>query len=305
MKNNLRIKYILLAFILKFIFITNSYSEIIKNFQIIGNDRVSNETVIMFSNLKIGQNINSNDLNKSLKDLYSTNYFKNVRILSDNGTIKLFVQENPIIQSVIINGIDKNNIYENIEKVTKKLEKYPFVENKIIDQVKLLKNILKSYGYYFVELETSILTNDNNTVDLVYNFNLGEIAKIKKIKFIGNKIFKDRVLRNVIISEEANFWKFITRNKFLDTNRIDLDINRLDKFYKNRGFYNVDIKSTTAVITNDNQFELIFNINSGNKYYFNDVSILNNNEIPLESLDIFIKEFENLKGKKYSKKLII
>ncbi|MDA9728324.1 outer membrane protein assembly factor BamA, partial [Candidatus Pelagibacter sp.] len=275
-----------------------------KNFQIIGNDRVSNETVIMFSNLKIGQNINSNDLNKSLKDLYSTNYFKNVRISSDNGTIKLFVQENPIIQSVIINGIDRNNIYENIEKVTKKLEKYPFVENKIIDQVKLLKNILKSYGYYFVELETSILTNDNNTVDLVYNFNLGEIAKIKKIKFIGNKIFKDRVLRNVIISEEANFWKFITRNKFLDTNRIDLDINRLDKFYKNRGFYNVDIKSTTAVITNDNQFELIFNINSGNKYYFNDVSILNNNEIPLESLDIFIKEFKNLKGKKYSKKIL-
>ena len=143
MKNNLRIKYILLLFILKFIFITNSYSEIIKNFQIIGNDRVSNETVIMFSNLKIGQNINSNDLNKSLKDLYSTNYFKNVRILSDNGTIKLFVQENPIIQSVIINGIDKNNIYENIEKVTNKLEKYPFVENKIIDQVKLFKKYFK------------------------------------------------------------------------------------------------------------------------------------------------------------------
>ena len=80
-----------------------------------------------------------------------------LEFLSDNGTIKLFVQENPIIQSVIINGIDRNNIYENIEKVTKKLEKYPFVENKIIDQVKLLKNILKSYGYYFVELETSIL----------------------------------------------------------------------------------------------------------------------------------------------------
>ena len=75
----------------------------------------------------------------------------------------------------------------------------------------------------------------------------------------------------------------------------------LDKFYKNRGFYNVDIKSTTAVITNDNQFELIFNINSGNKYYFNDVSILNNNEIPLESLDIFIKEFKNLKGKNIQK----
>ena len=71
-----------------------------------------------------------------------------------------------------------------------------------------------------LKLETSINENDNNTVDLIYNFNLGEIAKIKKIKFIGNKIFKDSTLRNIIISEEAKFWKFITKNKFLDTNRI-------------------------------------------------------------------------------------
>ena len=104
MKNNFRINYILLAFILKFIFITSSYSEIIKNFQIIGNDRVSNETVIMFSNLKIGQNINSNDLNKSLKDLYSTNILK---MLEFHQTMELlnYLSENPIIQSVIINGI--------------------------------------------------------------------------------------------------------------------------------------------------------------------------------------------------------
>ena len=67
--------------------------------------------------------------------------------------------------------------------------KYLFVENKISDQVNLLKNILKSYGYYFVELST-IIENQNNTIDLEYNFNLGEIAKIKKIKFIGNKILK-------------------------------------------------------------------------------------------------------------------
>ena len=75
--------------------------------------------------------------------------------------------------------------------LTKKIEKYPFVENKINEQVILLKNILKSYGYYFVKLETSIKKNENNTVDLIYNFDLGEIAKIKKINFIGDKIFRD------------------------------------------------------------------------------------------------------------------
>ena len=104
-----------------------------------------------------------------------------------------------------------------VTDITSKSEKYPFVESKTKEQVQLLKNILKSYGYYFIDLETSIKKNNNNTIDLTYNFNLGNIAKIKKINFIGDKIFTDSVLRNIIVSEEAKFWKFITRNKFLDS----------------------------------------------------------------------------------------
>ena len=72
----------------------------------------------------------------------------------------------------------------------------------------------------------------NNSVNLIYNFKLGEIAKINKINFIGQKIFKDSTLRNIIKSEESKFWKFITRNKFLDQNRINTDVSRLSKFYK-------------------------------------------------------------------------
>ena len=88
--------------------------------------------------------------------------------------------------------------------MTKKIEKYPFVENKVNDQIKILKNLLRSYGYYFADLQSSIIFNDNNTVNLIYNFELGEIAKISKINFIGNRIFNDTILRNIIISENQN-----------------------------------------------------------------------------------------------------
>ena len=67
-------------------------------------------------------------------------------------------------------------------------------------------------------------------------------------------------MRNIIVSEESKFLKFITSNKFLDANRIGLDVSRLQKFYLNRGYYDVKIKSTTTLITEKNQFELIFNI---------------------------------------------
>ena len=293
---------IIIIILLQTFFFNKASSEIIKKFNIIGNERVSKETIIMFSNLQIGDDIDQLRLNNSLKELYTTNYFNNVEIFNDKGIINIKVKENPIIQKVEINGVDNNAIYENIKTITSKIEKYPFMENKVNEQVNLLMNMLKSYGYYFVKLETLINENNNNSVDLIYNFELGDIAKIKKIKFIGNKIFKDSTLRNIVISEEAKFWKFITRNKFLDINRINLDVQRLEKFYKNRGYYNINIKSSTAVILDENQFELVFNINAGDKFIFNNISFDKKKDISFDKISIFEKNFDDLRNKRFSEK---
>ena len=297
-------KKIVYLIILQFFIFKISHSENIKNFQIIGNDRISNETILMFSNLKIGQDINENNLNNALKELYYTDYFKDVKISVDNNIIIIDVVENPIIQKIIINGVKDRNLLEIIDDVTSKINKYPLIESKIKEQVNLLKNILKSYGYYFVKLETSFINNNNNTVDLIYNFDLGEIAKIKKINFIGNKIFSDGTLRNVIVSEETKFWKFITRNKYLDSNRINTDVLKLKRFYKNRGYYRVQVKSTTAIINNENQFELVFNINSGEKFYFDKIKINKTKNIDIQNFKIFDEKFNKLNGEKYSQKKI-
>ena len=305
MKNKLKVLNInIIIILLNFFIYQTALSEIIKNFEIKGNYRVTKETVIMFSDLKIGENVTKKDLNEALKNLYYTDYFKDVTINLEDGDLKIVLVENPIIQSVEIKGVKKNNIYEKLRDVTKKVEKYPFVENKINDQVVLLKNTLKSNGYYFVDLKTSISKNNNNTVDLIYDINLGEIAKIKKISFIGNKIFRDNTLRNVVISEESKFWKFLSNNKFLDINRISADLSRLNNFYKNRGYYDVKIKSTTGIITEDKQFELIFNINAGEKFFFDNVEIANISDYSIDSLEKFKKNFKDLNGKKYSKKII-
>ena len=305
MKNKLKtININIIIFLLNYFIYQSAFSEIIKNFEIKGNFRVSNETVIMFSNLKIGDNVTKNDLNEALKNLYYTDYFKDVSISLEDGYLKIVLIENPIIQSVEIKGVKQNNINEKLRDITIKLEKYPFVENQINDQVSLIKNTLKSNGYYFVDLKTSVSINDNNTVDLIYDINLGEIAKIKKISFIGNKIFRDNTLRNVVISEESKFWKFLSNNKFLDKNRISADLARLNNFYKNRGYYNAKIKSTTGIITEDKQFELIFNINAGEKFFFDNLEIANTTNYSIDSLKKFQKKFKDLKGQKYSKKII-
>ena len=94
----------------------------------------------MFSSLNVGDKINENQLNEALKKLYYTDYFKHVELSLQNQTINIKVVENPIIQSVIVEGIEVDSLNEKINEVTKKIEKYPFVENKINEQVILLKN---------------------------------------------------------------------------------------------------------------------------------------------------------------------
>ena len=101
MKNKLFFKKKILILILAILFIPlNVNSEIIKKFEIKGNDRVSNQTIVIFSNLKIGDDVNQNNLNNALKEIFSTNYFKDVNLSLKDGVVKINVLENPIIQSV-------------------------------------------------------------------------------------------------------------------------------------------------------------------------------------------------------------
>ena len=70
-------------------------------------------------------------------------------------------------------------------------------------------DVLLDLGYYFSKVETNIEKIENNKINIIYNINLGEKSKIRKISFIGDKIYKDKI-KNIIVSEEYKFWKFIS-----------------------------------------------------------------------------------------------
>jgi outer membrane protein insertion porin family len=141
-------------------------------------------------------------------------------------------------------------------------------------------------------------------VDIIYNFNLGERAIIKKINFQGKKVFSDSKLRNIIRSEEGRFWKFITSNKYLDELKIKQDEKRLKQYYQRKGYYNVNVKSSYAKNINNKFFELNFNIDSGEKFFFNDISIEINDDFNKENFVKINNDIKKLKGKKYSSKIV-
>ena len=65
-----------------------------------------------------------------------------------------------------------------------------------------------------------VAEEDDNLINIIFNIELGKKAKVIKISFIGNKIYKDSKLKRIIISEEYKFWKIISERKFLNENRL-------------------------------------------------------------------------------------
>ena len=136
-----------------------------------------------------------------------------------------------IFKNILINGRTNNNVFTG--NIYSKNQDLNFDFNGLVDYSESLKKL-------------------NFTVDIEnYKIDIGEKSKIKKISFIGNKKFKNSKLRNVIVSEEYKFWKFLSGKKFLNESLINFDSRLLKNFYLNNGYYNVKINQSYAKLLND------------------------------------------------------
>ena len=291
----------LLIFIFLLFFKTNLlFSEILSDIKVEGNDRVSSETIINFSGISIGQDVSQKVLNNSLKELYQTNFFKDIQFNLSNNILIIKVDEYPIVQEIIITGVPAQKTIKKIKENLQLKEKNPFIESDIqIDKNKIL-NTFKQSGYYFVKIETKIEENSNNTVNIYYEIDRGNKATLSKINFIGDKKFKDRKLSSVITSEEDKFWKFISNNKNLDVERVNLDKRLLKNFYLDKGYYLVEIADAYSQIIDQESFTLTFNINAGKKFYFGDLKLDLPSDFNPDKFNDLNKIFKKLKDEKYS-----
>ena len=290
-----------LVFIFFFILSANiTLAQIIKDIKVNGNQRISSSTIILFSKAKINEKINEDNINFYLKNLYETNYFKNVTLKLENDILYINVDEEPIIQSVIFNGIKASKIIEPLRKSINLKDRSSYNQNILLEDKNKVIKTLHSLGYYFAKVTTSIEDLNDNKINLIYKINLGEKARVAKITFTGNKIFKDKKLRSIIVSEEYKFWKFISGKKYLNEELIDLDGRLLKNFYLNNGYYKVNIKSSFARLIANNDFELIFNIEANEKFYFNNLDLIISEDYNKNNFIKITNLFQKLKNTTYS-----
>ena len=292
-------KYLFIFLLAAKLSLTHSLADIINDVQVKNNNRITKETIITFGGIELGKDYSQEQLNNILQNLYGTNFFSDIKFDVQGDILVVSVKERKIVQQILLNGIKAEKTKKSILKNLSLREKSPYVNYLAKQDIKKIENALNTAGYYFNKVDVTIQNNPNDTVDLIYNIDLGEKALIKKIIFTGDKYFKDKKLKNIIVSEESKFWKFISNKKYLNPNQIDLDLRLLERFYLNKGFYNVQIENSSAIF-NENHFNVVYNINSGNIYTIRNTKLVLPDDFDEKDFKEVNKILNDLKEKKYS-----
>lgn len=264
-------KFWITTLLLLFYF-TSSNADEAKKIIIEGNNRISEETIKLYGDIKVNTDYKDKDLNKILQQLYETEFFENVEVEIADNVLKVSVKEYPIINQLVIIG-EKNNRYKTqIKKIIKLKEKRSLIRSYLSKDIDRIRFLYSSLGYNSSKVDIRVKQVDSNSFDLLIDIDRGQQTKISSINFIGNDNIRASRLKDVIASEEDKFWKVLTRNTNLNENLIKLDQRLLSNYYKSLGFYDVKVSSNLAQLDLTGNAKLIYSIDEGTRYTINKIS---------------------------------
>ena len=297
-----KLQKLLLFFILIFFINTNLHSEVVKKLIGNGNDRISLESIAIFGDIELGKDYNPADLNLIIKKLYETNFFSEISAEISDGVLNISVKENPIIKNVKFIGEKTKKFSEQLGQIVSLKEKSSYISNNVKSDLNMIKEFYRQLGFYFVKIDVDVEELTKNRVNIIYTIDKGDKAKIAKIFFLGDKKVREKKLRDIITSQESKFWKVLSRSVYLNQGRVELDKRLLKNYYRNRGYYEVDISSSNVEYSEGEGFVLTYSIDAGKRYRFKKIyaevdQALNKTEfLSLE------KDFSKLAGSYYSQK---
>jgi outer membrane protein insertion porin family len=249
---------------------------LIDDVRVEGSQRIEKEAILAVIETKKGDVLDYDRLDKDLRNIFKMKYFTDVKTeITDGpgGKIVVFhVTEKPSIGKIVFNGNKK--IKDEDLKKELGIKLYSIMDDLEIKQsINRLTEFYKKKAYYNVAIEATTESIPNNEVLLKYQIAEDEKVYITKIKFVGNKHFKDRALKKQMEISEKGFFSWITDSGHLDKKKLEYDIHRLTAFYNNNGFIKAKIGEPEIIFDKGKGLTIKIEIEEGDQYKVRNVAI--------------------------------
>ncbi len=248
----------------------------VEDIRLIGADRISHGTIFTYLPIEKGDKANKRNITRSIKSLFRTGYFSDVKISRDDNILVVTVVERPAIASIDIDG----NKAIKTEELLKGLRNIGLIEGEVFDKLQLerVQNELTrqyfSRGKYNVVVDAKVKELDRNRVKVNIEIEEGKAAKIKHIKIVGNTVFTDEELIDSFESDTTNMLSFYSSDDQYSKEKLNGDLETLKSYYMDRGYVDFNVESVQVTISEDKKHIYItVNIEEGKTYTFGDLKV--------------------------------
>lgn len=246
---------------------------IIQDVVIRGNQRIEASTVLNYISLRPGTQYSARLADRSLKTLFATGLFRDVRIEPAGNQVIITVDENPIINRISFEGnraIDD----EDLQNEVRLRPRIVYTRTRVEEDLQRIVQLYRRQGRFAARVEPKLVTLPQNRVDLVFEIDEGDVTGVKNIIFLGNEVFSDSDLKGVIVTEESVWWNIFQSNDNYDPDRVAFDREQLRDFYLSEGYADFRVVSAVAELTpTRDAFFLTYTVDEGEQYTFGEVNV--------------------------------
>ena len=238
-----------------------------------GNRRVEPETVRSYLQFSVGNAYDPAKVDGSIKALFATGLFSDVRIDRSGADIIVTVVENPVINQIAFEGnseVDTETLRNEVQLKPRSV----FTRARVQADVQRVLDVYRRQGRYAATIEPKIIELEQDRVNLVFEINEGSATKVKGIHFVGNHAFSDSQLRDVVSTTEKGWFDFLKGTAVYDPDRMSLDRELIRQYYLKNGYADVQVTAANAELDRDGSgFFITYSIEEGEPYEFGGVNI--------------------------------
>ncbi len=255
--------------------------DAIREIVVEGAQRIEPDTVRSYLLVRAGDLFDTQRIDRSLKSLFATGLFADVRIRRSRDALIVVVVENPVINRIAFEG-NRRVGDETFEQEVSLKARVIYNRSKVQNDVNRILTIYRAHGRFGATVEPKVIQLGQNRVDLVFEVSEGELTEVERIRFVGNRAFSDSRLREIIRTKETRWYRIFSADDKYDPDRLTLDRELLRQFYLNNGYADFRVNSAIAELTPDRaDFFITITIEEGSRYAFGDTLI----EARLRDLD--------------------
>jgi outer membrane protein insertion porin family len=245
----------------------------IRAINVTGNRRVEPETVRSYLQFSVGDAYDAAKVDGSIKALFATGLFSDVRIDRSGADVIVTIVENPVINQIAFEGnseIDTETLRNEVQLKPRSV----FTRARVQADVQRALDVYRRQGRYAATIEPKIIELEQDRVNLVFEINEGAATKVKGIHFVGNHAFSDSQLRDVVSTTEKGWFDFLKGTAVYDPDRMNLDRELIRQYYLKNGYADVQVTAANAELDRDGSgFFITYSIEEGELYEFGGINI--------------------------------